>query len=93
MPCGLEVHEKELEAQVGIASWVQWVSTLGVMETKRSMAAEEVPQMEAKKVKKPSLRSALGHGTSVQVDAIHEEDVEECEIDLDGMQGSSMTLG
>jgi hypothetical protein len=66
---------------------------LGVRDMKRLMVAVEVPQSEAKKVEKLSLHNASDHGTSAQVDAIHDEDVEECESDLIVMPGSSMNLG
>ena len=54
---------------------------LSVKGRKRLKVVVEAALSEAKKVEKLSLRNASVHETSVQVDAIHDEDVEECEID------------
>ena len=93
MHCDLEVHEVGLEVSVGITDLVEWLSMLSVRGRKRLKVAVEAPLSEAKKVEKLSLRNASVHGTSAQVDAIHDEDVEECESDLIVMPGSSMNLG
>ena len=89
MHCDLEVHEVGLEVSVGITDLVEWLSR----GRKRLKVAVEAPLSEAKKVEKLSLRNASVHGTSAQVDAIHDEDVEECEIDPVAMPGSSVNLG
>ena len=93
MHCDLEVHEVGLEVSVGITDLVEWLSMLGVRGRKRLKVAVEAPLSEAKKVEKLSLRNASVHETSAQVDAIHDEDVEECEIDPVVMPGSVKNLG
>ena len=77
---------------MGITGLVR--SMLGVKRMKRLKVAVVVPQVEAKKVEELPLHIyASDHGTSAQVDAIHDEDIEECESDLAVMPGSSMSLG
>ena len=64
---------------------------LSVKGRKRLKVVVEAPLSEAKKVEKLSLRNASVHETSVH--AIHDEDVEECEIDPVVMPGSVKNLG
>ena len=78
---------------MGITELTEWLSMLCVRGRKRLKVVVEAPLSEAKKVEKLSLHNASVHETSAQFDAIHDEDVEECEIDPVAMPGSSVSLG